>query len=821
MNISYNWLKSYIDFDLTPQQTADALTSIGLETGSVDEVESIKGGLKGLIIGKVLTCIEHPNSDHLHITTVDFGDAQPARQIVCGAPNVAAGQTVVVATVGTTLYSGDESFTIKKSKVRGEESLGMICAEDEIGVGTSHDGIIVLPDDVPIGIPAADYYGISSDYVLEVDITPNRVDATSHIGVARDLVAYLNQQGTPTELRRPSVEAFPTLTEEPPVTVTIDNEEACPRYAGVTIEGIEVKPSPKWMQERLSAIGLRPINNIVDITNYILHELGQPLHAFDRTQITTDQVVVRTLPSGTKFTTLDGVEHTLDERDLMICNGDAPMALGGIFGGLNSGVTDQTTSVFIESAYFNPTWIRKAARRHGLNTDASFRYERGCDPSQVIYALRRAALLVTELAGGKIVGYTQDVYPTPIAPARVTLSYDKVNKLIGKEIPQETVKSIIKSLEMELIGETTDTLELTIPSYRVDVTRDVDVIEDILRIYGYNNVEISSSMKSNLLPKNESDKSYALQQIISEQLTGSGFNEILNNSLTATSYYENLESYPAAQLVEIMNPLSNDLNVMRQTLLFGGINAIAYNRNRRATDLYLYEFGNCYQFNAEAQNDEQTLSGYSEDQRLGLWICGNRTSNNWNTAEAASTIFELKAYLLNIFTRVGVKVERLQWTPLENDLYANGILLKTNGGKTLGTFGILRKQLLKQFDIDTEVYYAELSWTLILREIRKHQVTFAELSKFPEVKRDLALLVDTTVTFEAIERIAYQSEKKLLQRVELFDVYEGQKLPGGKKSYGVSFYLQDSKQTLKDKQIDAVMGKIQKNLESQLSAQLR
>ena len=596
MNISYNWLKEYLDFDLQPEEVSAALTSIGLETGGVEEVQTIKGGLEGLVIGEVLTCVEHPNSDHLHITTVNVGGEEPL-QIVCGAPNVAAGQKVVVAVNGTKLYDGDEVFTIKRSKIRGVESNGMICAEDEIGIGTDHAGIIVLPADAVVGTPAKEYYNVKSDYVLEVDITPNRVDGTSHFGVARDLAAYLKQNGKPTELKRPSVDAFKIDDETPAIEVIVENTEACPRYSGVTIKGVTVKESPEWLKNRLNIIGLRPINNVVDVTNYVLHEMGQPLHSFDAGKVTGDKVIVKTMPEGTKFVTLDGVERTLTDRDLMICNTEEAMCIGGVFGGLDSGVTEQTTDVFLESACFHPTWIRKTARRFGLNTDASFRFERGLDANNTIYVLKRAALLIQEVAGGKITGSIQDVYPNPVQPYTVELTYNKINSLIGKDIPVETVKSILASLEMEIVSETTEGLTIHVPVYRIDVQRDVDVIEDILRIYGYNNIEFSDSVKSNLSYKTATDRSYDLQNLISEQLCGSGFNEIMNNSLTRSAYYDELTTYPVSHCVMLMNPLSADLNGMRQTLLFGGLESIEHNVKRKNGNIRFFEFGNCYDYN--------------------------------------------------------------------------------------------------------------------------------------------------------------------------------------------------------------------------------
>lgn len=820
MNISYNWLKEYLDFDLQPEEVSAALTSIGLETGGVEEVQTIKGGLEGLVIGEVLTCVEHPNSDHLHITTVNVGGEEPL-QIVCGAPNVAAGQKVVVAVNGTKLYDGDEVFTIKRSKIRGVESNGMICAEDEIGIGTDHAGIIVLPADAVVGTPAKEYYNVKSDYVLEVDITPNRVDGTSHFGVARDLAAYLKQNGKPTELKRPSVDAFKIDDETPAIEVIVENTEACPRYSGVTIKGVTVKESPEWLKNRLNIIGLRPINNVVDVTNYVLHEMGQPLHSFDAGKVTGDKVIVKTMPEGTKFVTLDGVERTLTDRDLMICNTEEAMCIGGVFGGLDSGVTEQTTDVFLESACFHPTWIRKTARRFGLNTDASFRFERGLDANNTIYVLKRAALLIQEVAGGKITGSIQDVYPNPVQPYTVELTYNKINSLIGKDIPVETVKSILASLEMEIVSETTEGLTIHVPVYRIDVQRDVDVIEDILRIYGYNNIEFSDSVKSNLSYKTATDRSYDLQNLISEQLCGSGFNEIMNNSLTRSAYYDELTTYPVSHCVMLMNPLSADLNGMRQTLLFGGLESIEHNVKRKNGNIRFFEFGNCYDYNVEKKREDATLAEFSEDYRLGLWVCGDRVENSWAHADEKATVYELKAYVENILIRLGVNLKKVVFGNLSNDIYSTGVSITTTSGRELGTFGIVNRKICKAMDIDFEVYYAELSWTLLMKETKKNKVTFSEISKFPAVKRDLALLLDKSVQFAEIEKIAEESERKLLKKVSLFDVYEGKNLPAGKKSYAVSFYLQDETKTLNDKQIDAIMQKIRKNLESKLGASLR
>ena len=820
MNISYNWLKDYLDFDLQPDEVAAALTSIGLETGGVEEVQTIKGGLEGLVIGEVLTCEEHPNSDHLHITTVNVGGAEPL-QIVCGAPNVAAGQKVVVAVNGTKLYDGDECFTIKRSKIRGVESNGMICAEDEIGIGTDHAGIIVLPADAVVGTPAKEYYNVKSDYVLEVDITPNRVDATSHFGVARDLAAYLKQNGKPANLKRPSVDAFKIDDEVPAIEVVVENKEACLRYSGITIKNVTVKESPEWLQNRLKVIGLRPINNVVDITNYILHGVGQPLHSFDADKIKGNKVVVRSATEGAKFVTLDGVERTLTDRDLMICNVEEPMCIAGVFGGLDSGVTEQTKNVFLESATFHPTWIRKTARRFGLNTDASFRYECGLDPNQTVEVMKRAALLIQEVAGGTITGAIQDIYPVPVAPYRVELTYDKVNTLIGKVIPVETVKSILESLEMKIVSETAEGLVIDVPVYRIDVQRDVDVIEDILRIYGYNNVEFSDNVKSNLSYQTPTDRSYKLQNLISEQLCGCGFNEILNNSLTRSAYYDNLSTYPVSHCVMLMNPLSADLNCMRQTLLFGGLESVEHNAKRKNGNIRFFEFGNCYDYNIDHKKEGETLAEFSEDYRLGLWVSGSRVDNNWAHPNEKSSVYELKAYVENILVRLGVNLQKVIFGNLANDIYSAGLSITTSSGRQLGTMGIVSPKICKELDIETDVYYAELSWTLLMKEIKKSKVTFSEISKFPAVKRDLALLLEKNVQFAEIEKIATESERKLLKDVALFDVYEGKNLPAGKKSYAVSFYLQDEGKTLNDKQIDAIMKKIQTNLEQKLGAQLR
>ena len=823
MNISYNWLKEYVDFNLQPQEVAEALTSIGLEVGGVEEVESVRGGLKGLVVGHVLTCEAHPNSDHMHICTVDLGTGEPA-QIVCGAPNVAAGQKVIVATLGTVLYGPEgESFTIKRSKLRGVESLGMICAEDEIGIGQSHDGIMILPEETPVGMPAAEYFQLESDYLIEVDITPNRADACSHYGVARDLYAYLVQNGQPTALHRPSVEGFCVDNHDLDIAVEVENAEACPRYCAVSIKGCEVKESPEWLQKKLNTIGLRPINNIVDITNYIMMAYGQPLHCFDADMIKGQRIVVKTLPEGTPFVTLDGEEHKLSERDLAICNAEEPMCIAGVFGGKGSGTYEGTTNVVLESAYFHPTWIRKSARRHGLSTDASFRFERGIDPDGQIYALKQAAMLVKELAGGTISMEIKDVEAEGLAKAfPVNIRYAQVNDLIGKEIPAATVKSIVSSLEMQIVKEDAEGLSLLVPAYRVDVQRPCDVIEDILRIYGYNNVEIPTSVKSSLNIKGDVDRSNKLANLISEQLVGAGFNEILNNSLTKEAYYEGLECCPPSSLVHLMNPLSNDLGVLRGTLLFGGLEVIAHNANRKMANLRLFEVGNCYHMDASKESTpERPLAPYSEESHLGLWVCGNRVEGSWAHPAEETSVYELKAYVMNILQRIGLPLGGLVIGNGSSDLFGKSLQIADRNGKVFVELGLVRRALTARLGIEMPVYFADLNWTALMKKVRNASVSFREISKFPAVSRDLALLVDKSVEFAAIERVAYACEKKLLRSVVLFDVYEGKNLEAGKKSYAVNFILQDETKTMSDKQTDAIMQKIIAQLEKQIGAKLR
>ena len=820
MEISYKWLKEYVDFDLTPQETADALTSCGLEVDALEEVQTIKGGLKGLFVGKVLTCEMHPNSDHLHITTVDLGKGEP-QQIVCGAPNVAAGQKVIVADLGCVLYDGDKEFVIKKSKLCGVESNGMICAEDEIGVGESHDGIIVLPEDAPVGQPAAEYYHLESDWVIEIDITANRSDALSHWGVARDLYAWLKRNGHETSLHRPDCTEFTVDNNDLPIDVEIENTEACKRYACVSITGCEVKESPEWLQNKLKVIGLRPINNIVDITNYVMMAYGQPMHCFDADMVTGHKIVVRTQPEGTKFVTLDGEEHTLGEHDLSICNAEEPMCIAGIFGGKGSGTYDTTTNVVLESAYFHPTWIRKSARRHGLSTDASYRFERGIDPNGIIYALKQAAILCKQLAGGKVSMEIKDVYPNPMADARVQLDYEYVDRLIGKEIGHDMIKSIVESLEMKVVEETAEGLLLDVPAYRVDVQRPCDVVEDILRIYGYNNVEIPTQLKSSLTILGEADKTYHLQNVIGEQLVGCGFREILNNSLTKTSYYTELNKYTEETTVKVMNPLSSDLGVMRQSLLFGGLESICRNVNHKMPNLRFFEFGNCYHFSPEKKNDEDPIKAYTEEMHLGMWITGKRVEGSWTHPDEQSSFYELKGYVLNIVKRLGVNPGVMVCEHSDNNVFGKALVLKTRAGKVLCEMGTVCHKILKKMDISQDVFYADLNWDNLMRAIKKNETLYHDISKFPSVSRDLALLIDKSVQFEQIEQIARQTEKKLLKSVELFDVYEGKNLPAGKKSYAVNFILQDESKTLTDKQIDAIMTKLINNLKQKLGAELR
>ena len=816
MNISYSWLKDYIDIDLSPEEIAKILTQIGLEVGGIEEVETVKGGMNGLVIGEVVTCEPHPNSDHLSKTTVNIG-AGELLPIVCGAPNVAAGQKVVVATVGTTMYMGKDEFMIKKSKIRGEVSEGMICAEDEIGIGTDHAGIIVLPENAQVGMPAKDYYNIQSDWCIEVDLTPNRIDAASHIGVARDLAAFLRntiEQG----YKKPSVEGFKVDNHNLEIPVEVKNPEACPRYSGVTISGVTIKESPEWLKRRLKTIGLSPINNVVDVTNYVLYEAGQPLHAFDADEIKGGKVVVRTLNSGTKFVTLDGVERLLNENDLMICNTEDGMCIGGVFGGLTSGVKDSTTNIFLESACFDPVFIRKTARRHGLNTDASFRFERGTDPNGVIYALKRAAMLIKEVAGGTISSEIVDIYPEPISHFKVDVSYHNIKRLIGKELGKETIKNILTSLEINIEKETETGLSLLVPPYRVDVKREADVIEEILRIYGYNNVEIPTQVNASLQTAEKPDPNQ-VKNLVAEMLTAQGFNEIWSNSLTKAGYYEGLNQYGDAQTVKLLNPLSADLNGMRQTLLFGGLECVAFNANRQNKNLRMYEFGNCYFYKGTELKDHPEKN-YREEEHLGLFVTGAKENESWSGKQQLTSFFSLKTYAENILKRLGFSIEQLQVNEVSDELFAEGLSYSGNN-KTLVNVGIVTKKWLKKFDVDAPVYYADFNWDNVLILHKKHKVLFEELPKFPAVRRDLALLIDKSVKFSKIKELAYYTDRKILREVDLFDVYEGKGVPDGKKSYAVSFILRDDKATLNDKQIEKTMQKLIETYKKELGAELR
>lgn len=815
MNISLNWLKDYLKIDLGVEEICEILTSIGLEVGGYEKFESIRGGLKGLVIGEVKTCEPHPDSDHLHVTTVDLGDGR-LTPIVCGAPNVAAGQKVVVATIGTVLYDGDKEFVIRKSKIRGQESEGMICAEDEIGIGHNHAGIIVLPANTRVGMPAAEYYHITTDYTIEIDITPNRVDGASHLGVARDLAAFL-QQKQDIHYTLPSVDAFKSDSNTAGISIEVQRPEACPRYAGVCIEGVKVQESPEWLQTRLKAIGLHPINNVVDVTNFILFELGQPLHSFDKDKIAGNKVIIRSFPSGTKFTTLDGVERELNENDLMVCNTEAPMCIAGVFGGLESGITEKTTNVFLESACFDPVFVRKTARRHGLNTDASFRFERGTDPNIVIYALKRAALLIKELGGGQITSEIIDIYPQPIADFEVEVKYTHIDRLIGKAIGHDTIKKILNALEIKIVREEGDSLLLHVPPYRVDVRREADVIEDILRIYGFNNIEVPAKVNSTLSYSEKPDD-FQLKNKISDLLAANGFNEIMNNSLTKASYFENMETYKPENTVLLFNPLSSDLNAMRQTLLFGGLETIAYNINRKNSNLRLFEFGKSYTFHQKEGDNH--LRQYKEEDKLALFITGNKTQASWNSKEQKTDFFNLKCYAEMLLTRLGFNTDSLSTDECKEDIYREGLTYSHNG-KHIVSIGMLSHKALKTQDIGQDVYYAEFSWENILKAIKNHTITFTPMPKFPVVKRDLALLLDKQVSFKEVRDIAMRTEKNLLKAVHLFDVYEGEKLGAGKKSYAVSFTLQDEEKTLTDKQIDKIMNKLMGTYKHLLGAEIR
>ncbi len=808
MKISYNWLKQFLQFDWSPEKIGELLTDLGLEVEGISLEESIKGSLKGVIVGEVLTCEKHPNADKLNVTTVNLGEGEPL-QIVCGAPNVAAGQKVPVATIGTILYDEKgEGFKIKKGKIRGEESHGMICAEDELGLGKGHDGIMVLKETLTPGTPCAEVFNIETDYVFEIGLTPNRADAMSHFGVARDLRAGLLQNDVNLELISPSVSDFHVDERRLKIDIEVENKELVPRYSGITITDIEVKDSPEWIKNRLKAIGITPKNNVVDITNYVLHELGQPLHAFDASKIRGNKVVVKNLEEGTTFTTLDEVERKLSSEDIMICDAEGnPLCIGGVFGGLKSGVTENTTTIFLESAYFNPVSIRKTAKRHGLNTDASFRFERGIDINQSKYALKRAALLIEKYAGGKMSSDILDFYPEKMNDFEVFLSFDSVYKLIGQEIPKETIKNILASLEIKINSVTEAGLGLVIPSYRVDVQREADIIEEILRVYGYNNIEFSHKLNTSISFDN--NVQVKVENVVANQLVSLGFNETMANSLTKPSYIELSDNLNEDFNVEMLNPLSNDLKVLRQSLLFSGLESIAYNINRKNSSLRFFEFGKTY---------HKYEKGYQEDKHLTLFITGDRTKESWKIATKSSDFFYLKGIVTNLLERLGIS--KLKTTPTKSDVFSEGLTLSL--GKTkLVDLGVVKRSVLKEFSIKQEVLFADFNWDSILTLTGNKKIKVSSLPKFPSVKRDLALLLDNKVEFKEIYNLAFQSEKKLLKEVDLFDVYEGENLPEGKKSYAVSFVLQDENKTLNDKQIDKIMQKLQQTFEKNVAAELR
>ncbi|MBR3589747.1 MAG: phenylalanine--tRNA ligase subunit beta [Alistipes sp.] len=820
MNISFSWLKRYLKTDLEAERIAEILTELGLEVEEFEKIETIKGGLKGVVVGEVLTCEEHPDSDHLHITSVDVGAEAPL-QIVCGAANCRKGLKVMCATVGSVLYpiDSEEEFKIKRSKIRGVESLGMLCAEDELGIGRNHEGIMELPADAVVGTPAKEYLHIADDYLIGIGLTPNRVDAASHIGVARDLAAYLKSRGEEVEFTLPSVDGFKVDDTSRTIEVEVVNQEAAPRYAGITVSGCKIAPSPEWMQNELRAAGINPKNNLVDITNYVLFELGQPLHAFDADKIEGGKIVVRSAEEGEKFVTLDGVERTLTSNDLMICSAERPMCIAGVYGGQDSGISDSTVNVFIESAYFHPVWVRKTAKRFGLNTDASFRFERGIDPNIQVYALKRAAMLMQELAGGRITSEIIDINPTPAKHFEFDFSLDRARKLIGKDIAEETFMTILSALDVEVRGREGDVLKVAVPPYRVDVQREADLVEDVLRVYGYNNIEISDHVNSTLSYAPKPDKA-RLQNIASDYLTANGYTEIMSNSLTKGAYYEGSKTYPIERCVKILNPLSQDLNVMRQTLLFNALEAVELNVNRRNANLKMYEVGNCYAYSEEKASEENVLAKYEESYRIGITVTGLATQLAWNSKAEASSFFTLRAAVERLLKRFGIDIYALQSESIDDDLYADAIVFK-QGPKELLRMGVVSPIVRKKFDIKQEVYFAEIDFDQLIKMTKKSKVQFKELSKFPEVKRDLALLVDKSVSFSTLRSIAFGAEKKLLKSVSLFDVYEGDKLPEGKKSYALSFILEDRNQTLTDKQIERSMSNIQTQLEQKAGAEVR
>ncbi len=818
MKVAYNWLKQYIDIDIPSREVSEILTNTGLEIAGVYEYEPVKGGLKGLVAGKVLTCTKHPNADRLSLTTVDIGRDKPL-SIVCGAPNVAKNQKVVVAPVGTDLYSGDQKFTIKKTKIRGELSEGMICAEDEIGLSDRHDGIIVLDEKVIPGSPVSSYFDIENDTVFEIDLTPNRIDGASHYGVARDLAAFLsmNKKIKPVI---PDVSSFRIEKNDYPVKVSVQNPGSCNRYAGVSVTGITIKPSPGWLQKRLRSIGLTPINNVVDITNFVLFELGQPLHAFDGDKLSGRKIIVKNLPEGTRFVTLDGAEHILSQDDLMICDESRPVAMAGVFGGLDSGITEETQNVFLESAYFNPVSIRKTAKRHGISTDSSFRFERGVDPAMILTALKRAALLIKELAGGTIASEIVDEYPRPVNNHEVRINLENVDNLVGIQIERQMIKCILESLDIQIVREEKHFLDLIVPAYRVDVTREADVIEEILRIYGYNSVPVPGKLNASVAYTKMPDKE-SITNTVSDYLSNNGFYEIMSNSLTRRDYYTDLKSFDSDKLVGILNPISNDLGVMRQTLLFGGLEAIVYNTNRKNPDLRLYEFGNCYFADPKKQSDDP-VNNYKEDHHLALFLTGRRQEVNWTTSAESSGFFQMKAYIENILTRLGFLSGQITTGILrgKEDIFSRGLVYYYKS-EIMIEAGFVHPSILKSFEIDNDVFYADIYWDTLIKGLKDHEILFRELPRYPEVKRDLALLLDREVKYDEIKKLAFETEKKLLKRINLFDVYQGDKIPEGKKSYAISFILQDESKTLSDKDIDRIMKKLMSVYTTKLKAEIR
>lgn len=814
MNISYNWLKQYLDINLPAEEVSAILTSIGLEVEAVESYETIKGGLEGFVVGEVKTCSKHPNADKLSVTTVDVGGPE-LLPIVCGAPNVAAGQKVIVATVGTTIYKGDESFKISKAKIRGEVSEGMICAEDEIGIGTSHDGIMVLEEGIKIGTPAREYFNVESDVVFTIGLTPNRIDAASHYGVARDLAAYLNLKEK-VSLQKPSIDNFRIDNNNRIIDVVIENEEACPRYSGLTITGVTIQPSPAWLQQRLKAIGLNPINNVVDVTNFVLHELGQPLHAFDADKIIGGRVVIKTMPEGSKFKTLDNQDRTLSGEDLMICNTTEGMCIGGVFGGIESGITETSKNVFLESAHFNPVYIRKTSRRHLLFTDASFRFERGSDPNMVVFALKRAAMLIKEVAGGTISSPVMDVYPQPVSNTVIDFDLQQAYDLIGKTIEVPVIKNILTSLEIEVTEETPASLKLSIPPFKVDVKRPADVVEEILRIFGYNNVEISESVHSTLSYIEKPNKD-AVVNTISNWLSANGFNEIMSNSLNSSNYYNNLESFRSENLVMIMNPLSQELNSLRQSLLFSGLEAIRHNTNRRNPNLKLYEFGNCY-IKEEAKN--QVLQGFTENLHLGIFLTGFKTEESWTNRQESASFYSLKAYVEYVMERTGIQSNKCEVADISSDIFSDGLKYSINNTEFV-QFGVVNRKLVQQFDLKNPVFYADFNWDYVMKLIKNNKVAFEELPRFPEVRRDLSLVINKDIRFATIRAVAQKTEKKLLRQINLFDVYEGDKIDSNKKAYAMSFILRDQEKTLTDQEVDNIMSKLLKAFESEVGATIR